>query len=185
MVSVFTGKISRMICLCFITGPRFPETVDPSRPAHSIKANFLQIRNKEHIDPLLSDSHACRSSKIYFHCNSRHPAHRFNRIWKVNFTPLATNQETLSSPIFASITQTQYVQTRSRHPRVPAPSGSWAPHHRSSAPTSKHSKQSTFKDTQRTTGRIVTWGFWTLSIPPAELLRKERVFQERQLYSDR
>ena len=73
MVSVFTGKISRMICLCFITGPRFPETVDPLRPAHSIKANFLQIRNKEHIHPLLSDSHACRSSKIYFHCNSRHP----------------------------------------------------------------------------------------------------------------
>ena len=64
MVNVFTGKISRMICLCFITGPRFPETVDPSRPAHSIKANFLQIRNKEQIHPLLSDSHACRSSNI-------------------------------------------------------------------------------------------------------------------------
>lgn len=31
-------KISRVICLCSLTGPRFPETAAPWRPAHSIKA---------------------------------------------------------------------------------------------------------------------------------------------------
>lgn len=36
-LSVFTGKTCRT-CLCFITGPRFPERAEPRRPAHSSKA---------------------------------------------------------------------------------------------------------------------------------------------------
>lgn len=48
MLSIFTGKISRMIFLCFIIGPRFPEMAEPWRPAHSIKATSYksEIRSK-------------------------------------------------------------------------------------------------------------------------------------------
>lgn len=48
MLSVFTVKISRMIFLCCITGPRFPEMADPWRPAHAIKATSCksEIRSR-------------------------------------------------------------------------------------------------------------------------------------------
>lgn len=157
MVNVFTGKISRMICLCFITGPSFPETVDPSRPAHSIKANFLQIRNKEQIHPLLSDSHACRSSNIIstVTAGTPHTASTGYEKW-VSLPWQQTKRDAgLPNPCVHNSDSVRPDEDQTFQSAYTL--GSWAPHHRSSAPTSKHSKRSTVKATQRSTGRIFTW----------------------------
>lgn len=168
MLSVFTGRISRTLCLCFIVGPRFPEMADPWRPAHSIEAT---------------------SRKSEIRCRFIHYSQIPMLVGLPRFisTVTVSNLRTTSTgnEKWASL---HWKQTKERdwaHQSLCPLLGLWRS--RTMRELSTHVwtlKQSSLQDMQRSTRSIFTREFELLA-PHLQRYWERRVFQERQLYSDR
>lgn len=129
------------------------------------------------------DSNACRSFEIYFHRNIRQPApprESRARLPPEMKSELGSTESKLRREAGPTLSCTHCSDSGWRAEVTgastqPAPSSPSAPRHVRSAPTSKHSKQSSLKDRQRTTSDKLHTGVGTQLSICKGCLRKERV----------
>lgn len=168
MLSVFTVKISRVVFLGFIVGPRFPETAAPWKPAQSIKATPCKSEMRSRFIHFSSIPVLVGLSRFISTVTSctllpSGSSTRFNHKWKVSFTPLRPTRGR-GPPLPGPITRTQEALADKWTPQTDKSTactlGPPAPLRVSLASTSKHSKQSSLKTCREPPATISSYGIF-------------------------